>query len=103
MTDDRLASPGPVADIAPPPKSEAQQKLDRGLAACNRYNDLRKRLDGVVERIAEGRISAAAPHPPGAAPRPAKSLFAGLDMVDDGHDLVAGELERTIALLEDLI
>lgn len=103
MSDERMASPGPVGDVKPPPKSEAQQKLDRGLAACNRYNDLRKRLDAVVDRIAEGRVGRA--ESPGRTTKPAQavSLFAGLDMVDDGHVMVANELEQTIGVLEQLI
>lgn len=100
-TETEAAAPPPPTSRVPADKSEAQQKLDRGLATCNRYNDLRRRLEAVVELIAQGRISREAPQP-GPPPAPAKSLFEGLDMVDGGHKLVADELERTIVILEGL-
>ena len=79
----------------PSPKSEAQVLLERMLGQCNRFNAIRRRLEEIRGSIAASK-PAAPPVKPGAAPAPATSFFEALNMLADGNDQVADELERSV-------
>ena len=84
-----------------PAKSEAQELLERMLAQCNRFNRIRKRLEGVRGSISPARAvrSPMEQAPASAAPAPATSFFEALHMLADGNDQVADQLENSV---EDL-
>lgn len=84
------ASPAPAGG-----KTEGQQLLERLLAQCNRYNSLRRQVEDVRAVIAPG-----ARRPPAPADnrslQPANSFFGALNMIADGNDQVADELQAAI-------
>jgi hypothetical protein len=90
MSETDAAGPGA------PQKSEAQVLLERMLAQCNRFNRLRKRLDGVRGSIAPSKGPRPPVDPAGAAPAPATSFFEALHMLADGNDQIADQLESSV-------
>jgi len=92
-----------VNNVPPVPRSAGQELLDRLLGQYNHLNDLRVRLLKVRCSIDGGK----APNPSdlsrsSPAMGQSQSFFGGLILIADSGDMIADEIEKTIADLEAL-